>query len=87
MTIDLSNTELYNTVYLPLLHDNNRYKIIYGGRDSGKSDFAAQANIIAMLNDEFFRLILLRRFYAHIKQSQFQTIVDYIRMWELADVS
>lgn len=83
--LDFSNPQLYNTVYMPLLHDNNRFKILYGGRDSGKSDFVAQAFIIRMLKEQFVRGILLRQHYASIEQSQFQTIIDYIHLWQLSE--
>jgi len=86
MIYDFSDINLFNPVYVPLLYDNNRYKVLYGGRDSGKSDFVAQAIIIELLRDEFFRGILVRKYYANIKATQFQTIVDYIRLWELSDV-
>ena len=85
MIYDFSDINLFNPIYVPLLYDNNRYKILYGGRDSGKSDFVAQAIIIELLKNEFFRGILVRKYYANIKATQFQTIVDYIRLWELAD--
>lgn len=83
---DFSNRDLYNHAYIPLLHDNSRYKILYGGRDSGKSDFVAQALIIGLIKEEFFRLILVRKYYAHIESSQYQTMVDYIKLWELSDI-
>lgn len=85
MIFDFSNNKLYNEIYLPLLHDASRFKILYGGRDSGKSDFIAQAAIISLLGPDFFRMILLRRYYASIKQSQYQTIIDYIRKWNLSE--
>ena len=37
MQIDLSNPKLFNDAYIPLLYDDNRYLLIYGGRDSAKS--------------------------------------------------
>lgn len=84
---DFSNPDLYNHVYIPLLHDSERkrYNILYGGRDSGKSDFIAQANVIDTLKPDYFKLILVRRYYASIKSSQFETIIDYIKMWNLMD--
>ncbi len=85
MTFDFSNKDLFNHVYLPLLSDQNRINILYGSRDSGKSDFIAQKIIISLLEEEFMRLILLRKYYASIKSSQFQTIIDYINMWGLQE--
>jgi phage terminase large subunit len=67
-----------------LFYDENRYKILYGGRDSGKSDFVAQFFIISAIKEKFFRGLLIRKFYDSIRASQFQTIIDYIRLWELS---
>lgn len=86
VTIDFSNPDLFNHVYIPLLYDNKRYNILYGGRDSGKSDFLSQMALIYSLASEFSRLILLRKYYANIKQSQFQTIIDWIKIWELSEL-
>jgi len=82
---DFSNKDLYNHIYIPLLRDNNRVKILYGGRNSGKSDFIAQQIIINLLGEKFYRIVLVRKFYNSIETSQFQTIKDYIKLWKLED--
>ncbi len=82
-TIDLSNIAHFNEVFLPLFNSKKRRRILYGGRDSGKSDFVAQWHIIQMLQSSFFRGLLVRKYYASIKNSQFQTILDYIHYWDL----
>ena len=84
-TFDFSNPELYNPVYIPMLYDKNALKILYGGRDSGKSDFVAQSFIIDSFQYSFFRGLLVRKFLEHIKLAQIQTLKDYIRAWELGD--
>lgn len=83
MQFDFSNKKLFNDIYIPFMHRLKRYNIIYGGRDSGKSDNIAQILIILMLSSNFFRFVLIRKFYTQIKDSQFQTIVDYIKIWNL----
>ncbi|MCX6145727.1 MAG: phage terminase large subunit, partial [Candidatus Kapabacteria bacterium] len=85
MSYDFSNKDLYAKIYIPLLHDKNRYNVIYGGRNSAKSHFIAQDIIMNLLDDEFFRFILLRKYRASIKDSQWQTIVDLIRLYELQE--
>lgn len=82
---DFSNKDLYNYTYIPLLRDNNRVKILYGGRNSGKSDFTAQQIIINLLGEEFYRIVLVRKFFNSIETSQFQTIKDYVKLWNLED--
>ena len=85
MIIDLSNPDIYNPVYLPLLEDHNRYLLMYGGRDSAKSYFAAQKVIIDTMHKPYSRFILVRKVYADIKDSQYQTIKDIVMTYGLMD--
>ena len=86
MIIDLSSKDLFNEIYLPLLSDSNRYLLLYGGRDSAKSYFAAQKVIIDTMKRQYSRYILVRKVYAHIKDSQFQTIKDIVQSYGLMDL-
>lgn len=83
--VDLSNPLLYNDIYIPLLHTDKRYIILYGGRDSAKSYFAAQKVLIDTINNAYSRFILLRKIYGSIKDSQYQTIIDLIEDYMLLD--
>jgi len=85
MIIDLTNPDLFNPIYLPLLTDKNRYLLLYGGRDSAKSYFAAQKVIIDTMSKSYSRFILVRKIYADIRDSQFQTIKDIIADYGLQD--
>jgi phage terminase large subunit len=85
MIIDLTNPDLFNPIYLPLLTDKNRYLLLYGGRDSAKSYFAAQKVIIDTMSKSYSRFILVRKIYADIRDSQFQTIKDIIADYNLQD--
>jgi phage terminase large subunit len=85
MIIDFSDPKIFNPVYLPLLNDQNRYILLYGGRDSAKSYFAAQKVIIDTMRKPYSRFILVRKAYAHIKDSQFQTIKDIVSSYGLMD--
>ncbi|MFZ4402308.1 MAG: PBSX family phage terminase large subunit, partial [Bacteroidales bacterium] len=85
MKFNLSDSRLFNKVYLPLLKDDNRYLLLYGGRDSAKSYFAAQKVLIDTMRKPYSRYILLRKIYADIKDSQFQTIKDIIGNYGLMD--
>lgn len=85
-TIDLSylaNPGWYNDVYLPLHKDKNRTKILYGSRDSGKSDAIAQILILDCLRLPYFKGILSRKYQNTIKDSQWQTIKDWVETWKL----
>lgn len=69
-----SSPEWYNSIYIPLFHDRNRTNILYGGRDSGKSDFIAQLLILACINLKYFKGVLVRRHYNTIRESQWEAI-------------
>lgn len=84
--LDLSNAKLYNEIYIPLFYTDKRRRVLYGGRDSGKSDFIAQWYIINALQPKFFRGLLVRKYYASIRSSQFQTILDYLTLWGIRDL-
>ena len=85
MKFNLSDSRLFNKVYIPLLRDTNRYLLLFGSRDSAKSYFAAQKVIIDTMSKPYSRFILLRKIYADIKDSQFQTIKDIINSYGLMD--
>ncbi len=58
---------------------------MYGGRDSAKSYFAAQKVIIDTMRKPYSRFILVRKVYADIKDSQYQTIKDIVNAYGLMD--
>lgn len=59
--------------------------LLYGGRDSAKSYFAAQKVIIDTMQKKYSRYLLIRKVYADIKDSQYQTIKDIIDSWGMSD--
>ncbi|MCK4816089.1 PBSX family phage terminase large subunit, partial [bacterium] len=67
-----------NDLYYPLLEDQSRYEILYGGADSGKSHFAAQKIITRCLKESNHRVLLVRKVQHTIRHSQFQIIKDII---------
>ena len=83
--IDLSNPALWVPVYLPLLTMAKRRKMLYGSRDSAKSHFVAQAIIVRMLKEKF-KGLLVRKTYASIKESQWQTIKEIIEGYGWEDL-
>lgn len=70
--------ELVNPPFIPLFDNTDRYLILYGGRGSSKSDFVAKKLIIRCLIEPYFRYLLVRKTYASVKNSQWQTIHDII---------
>ena len=75
---DFSNKELFVPVYRPLLHDQNRLKIIYGGRGSAKSFFAAQKKIIRCLSMQKFKCLMVRKMRSDVRESVYTTIKGVI---------
>lgn len=69
---------LFSPSYRNLVENKDRYLVLWGGRDSGKSYFAAQKQIYDCLRLKYFRCILVKKTYESIKDSQFQTIKDIV---------
>jgi phage terminase large subunit len=76
----------FNDVYFPLFKDNNRTLILYGGRGSAKSAFAAQYIILDLLQRPYTKWIAIRKIFADIKDSQFSTLKWVISHWKLEDL-
>lgn len=70
--------DIANDTFLPCINIKDRFVIFWGGRDSGKSHFTADWLIWRCLNEPYFRLIMVRRYYAWVKNSQYQTIMDRV---------
>lgn len=69
---------IINERFIPLLKNTDRFLILYGGRGSSKSVFAAVKLIYRCMAEPYFRFVLIRNNYNTIKDSQFQTIKDII---------
>lgn len=78
---DFSNRKLYNEVYIPLINSKLRHILIYGSRDTGKSDFVAGQCLKHLLKESYSRGILIRKTFNSIKDSQWQTIKDIAIRW------
>ena len=83
LTIDLSDPGLFNPAFVPIFTDPNRYVLLYGGRDSAKSYTAAQVLVYRLLAERYCKAVLLRKVFADIRESQFQTVLDVIEAWDL----
>lgn len=70
--------KLINLHFLQLTENTDRFLILYGGRDSSKSNFAAKLLIYRCLNEPYFRYILIRKHYAWVRNSQYQNLYDTI---------
>ena len=72
------NWNIVNTAFYPLIGNKDRYLILYGGRGSSKSDFAAKKLIYECLTYNHFRCIMIRRVGAKVKDSSYQNLKDLI---------
>ncbi len=78
--------ELVNKKFVPLIDNEDRYLILWGGRGSSKSVFAAKKLVYRCVNDPYFRCILFRNVYDTIRDSQWQTIKDVVEEMGLQEL-
>lgn len=71
-------------VYKEALFNNNRYLLLFGGRGSGKSKFAAQKLIIRLLNEKNHKLLIVRKYAVHLKNSVYSELLTVINELGLA---
>jgi len=77
---------LVNDAFIPFLENRDRYLVLYGGRGSSKSDFAAKKLIYRCITEDYFRCVLVRNTYATIQNSSYDTIKDIIIDLGLAEL-
>lgn len=78
--------KIINDAFIPVFHNSDRFLLLWGGRGSSKSNFAAKKKIYECLTFPYFRDILIRDTYNSVKDSQYQTIKDIIYEWGLQDM-
>ncbi|HEV8505448.1 MAG TPA: PBSX family phage terminase large subunit [Chitinophagaceae bacterium] len=84
--IDWKWKEMINERFIELVDNRDRYLILWGGRGSSKSDFAAKKLIHRMLTEKYVRFILVRNQYNAIKDTSYQTLQDIIYNMGLQDL-
>jgi len=86
MKIDISNKDLYaNDNFAKLMSIRSRILISYGSRDAGKSLNIAQKIVYNLLSEKYCKVVLLRKIYADIKDTQYLEIKNIISNWNLDD--
>lgn len=58
-------------------------ELLYGGRDSGKSKYAAQYLLKESLSLDYFRCVLFKKTHESIKDSQWQMLQEVADTWEV----
>lgn len=71
-------SEIINESFIPLVDNTDRYLIMYGGRGSSKSDFAAKKLIFRCLSEDYFKCVLIRNSYNSIKESSYEQLKETI---------
>jgi len=67
-----------NDAFYPLLTDENRYEVLFGGSGSGKSVFASQKIVIRTVGEEKHRFLCIRKVANTLRSSVYQILIDCI---------
>ncbi len=78
--------QVYLPCYLHLNETQADIHLLWGGRDSGKSQYIAQRLIRKCLKAKYFRCIMIKKTGNSIEASQWQTIKDQVYKWKLQDL-
>lgn len=81
VTVDIDVDDIMNTWAHPILDDENRYLILYGGAGSGKSVAAAQKLIIRMLEERGHKFLVLRKVANTIRNSVWSLLRGTMADW------
>ena len=78
------NKNVFNTIYLPYLDNQDRYLLFYGGGSSGKSYFIAQRYIYKLIHLKRCNLLVVRQTGDTNRKSTFPLIKQVISNWNLS---
>jgi phage terminase large subunit len=77
--------KVFNSVYLPYLHNDDRYLIFYGGGSSGKSYFIGERTIYRQITPRRCNLLVVRQTADTNRRSTFPLLKQVIKNWGLSD--
>lgn len=83
MEVDIAKS-MFNKSFLPLLHCEKRYMLLYGGAGSGKSVFAVQRFVMRLLSKSMHNILVVRAVAASNKDSTFALFNQVINSWGLS---
>lgn len=78
------NKNVFNTIYLPYLDNQDRYILFYGGGSSGKSYFIAQRYIYKLIHPKRCNLLVVRQTGDTNRKSTFPLLKQVISNWNLS---
>lgn len=79
------NKRVFNDIYYPLLKNEDRYVVLYGGGSSGKSFFIAQWLVYQMLTKKM-NLLVVRQTANTNRDSTFALFKDVIHKWNMDSI-
>ena len=77
--------KVFNDIYLPYLHNEDRYLVFYGGGSSGKSYFIAERYIYKLIHPKRCNLLIVRQTGDTNRKSTFPLLKHVISNWNLAE--
>ena len=77
--------KVFNPVYLPYLHNDDRYLIFYGGGSSGKSYFIGERSIYRQITPKRCNLLVVRQTADTNRRSTFPLLKQVIKNWGLSE--
>lgn len=78
------SSKVFNPVYLPILNNQDRYLILYGGAGSGKSVVIAQKKLIRVMKEPGHRILVVRKVATTLRESVFALIKSTIIKWKVS---
>jgi phage terminase large subunit len=86
VSIEVNFRDSINSAYKPLLDNDKRYLICYGGAGSGKSYFIAQKLIYRLLTERNHKILIIRKVANTLKNSCYDLIKQTISNYGLNDL-
>lgn len=83
--INIKVEEKINEVYIPLIKDESRFLILWGGSSAGKSVFLTEKPLLRILEEKNHTILVLRKVSRDLRNSIFQEFKNTIYDWGLQE--
>ena len=80
------NKRVFNDIYMPYLHNEDRYLLFYGGGSSGKSYFIGERYIYKLIQPKRCNLLVVRQTGDTNRKSTFPLLKQIISNWNLSSL-
>lgn len=75
--------ELFNPAHKEYINCRERTVLAYGGRDSAKSHSTAQKVLLNLMNEKYYKLVLMRKVAKDIRESNYAEVKSLIQNYKL----